>query len=187
MFLGVVVFFCASCVVEAAEPSPQEVHTGAYEVTVTTAMDSCEPARLEGERGISDVFVYEDGAEVAPMVPTESTVLEEGFARQVLKVEDRYTKVMGRGDVVGGECGAEAIYLTRLSVAGVDEGGLTVRRWTEWKVVTPCEEGREALSPEIPRESCSVKQDIRYELVKACDAPCKLWNRGEGKYDCECE
>lgn len=174
---------------EEAERSPELVGTGVYEVAVTTVVDTCAPMRLEGRRGRSDVFVYDGGDELRPMLPVESAVVAEGFERAVLRRREGFTATQGRGDVVGAECGGEAIYLTRLSLAAADESGLTLRRWTEWKVVTPCQRAGDGAdrSRELPEQSCSVKQDVRYELVQRCEPPCKLRNRGGEDYACECQ
>lgn len=188
--LGGIAAALMGCVAEEEdERSPELVGTGIYEVEVTTVMDTCAPMRLEGRRGLSDVFVYDGGEELRPMLPVESAVVAEGFERANLRRGNGFTATQGRGDVVGQECGGEAIYLTRLSLAAADESGLTVRRWTEWKVVTPCQRqaGGAELSRELPEQSCSVKQDVRYELVQRCEPPCKLWNRGGGDYDCDCQ
>lgn len=188
--LGGIAVALMGCIEEAEDVrSPELVGTGVYEVSVTTVTDTCAPMRLEGRRRVSDVFVYRDGAEIAPMLPAESAVVEEGFERANLHREESFTASKGRGDVVGADCGGEAIYLTRLSLTAADESGLTVRRWTEWKVVTPCqrEPGPGGRGRELPQESCSVKQDVRYELVQHCEAPCKLYHRGGEDYACECQ
>lgn len=177
--LGIAMVGC----IEATERAPEKVRTGAYEVTVETRSDSCSPRRPDGDAGVTDVFVSAEG--ISPMVPTSSFGLGFGFQRHEMRRDEDFTSTSGRGIVVGTECGGEARFLTRREVVEADEEGMVLRSRTEWTVTKRCEDDGGMLG-EMPEASCRVDQDIRYELVLACDAPCQLRGAAPDAYRCEC-
>lgn len=152
--------------VEPTDWHPEDVESGRYELKVITRTDTCSPRRGAGDIGELDVDVSSGVISTQGVITTDSYL---SFYSYDLSADDGYEITSGRGLLLGKDCGAEATYLTHHELTAATGGGFVVRQRTDWTVTRPC---LDAVNSEVPRQSCRVEQDYRYELLWSYEETC---------------
>lgn len=171
---------CFACPASETDVAPDELHTGVYELEISTRSDTCAPARFLGDAGLIPAFVNDEGIGYFEPVSFASGI---AFYRVELVAQDGYALSTGAGIDIGSGCGGHVERLIERRLMATTTDGFVVNRTEDWTITLPC---RPDVQSDVPQASCQVDQDLRYKLVTACDAPCQLRSDGPAPWSCVC-
>jgi hypothetical protein len=171
-----------SCTTSPDEVNPGKLHSGIYELQISTAADTCEPPRTAGNAGHVGVFVSALG--IGVLEPT-GIPFGSSYQRYDLVADAGYEGSVGAGINAGLGCGGQSTFSTVRQLISATTAGFAVTEATDWIVTVPCAGG---VVSEIPAASCHDALDLNYQLVTACDPPCQLRSSALGlnQFTCEC-
>jgi hypothetical protein len=168
------------CSESPTEVSPDELHSGVYALQITKSVDSCDPPRVTGDAGRVAVSVSEQG--IGAFEPIELK-LATGYQQYELAADAGYTRSSGAGIDASSLCGGHSTFLIDRHLTSATSAGFVVAKTTDWTVTVACPGD---VVSEAPAASCHSVQDLRYQLVTVCDAPCQLRSERIGEFTCAC-
>jgi hypothetical protein len=155
---------------------PADLHTGIYDLKVSTNIDTCDPPRSTGDVGRYGIFVDSDGFSVVDVAPPPLGSIQ----RYALRADQGYE--LSIGPILS--CGGAALQATwQLASATTDDVVINIA--SDWTVSMPCTDGS-VYSPAPPSASCHVDQDQTYHRVTVCDAPCTVRQEPPEQPVCVC-
>lgn len=168
-----------SCTTSPTEVNPDKLHSGIYELQISTVADTCDPPRPSGNAGRVDVFVSVLGIGVLEPV---GIPLDSQYQRYDLATNAGYEGSVGPGINEGFGCGGSITFSTVRQLVSATTAGFAVTETTDWTVTIPC-----GVAGEIPAASCHDALDLNYQLVTVCDPPCTLRSSALGLNQSTCE
>ena len=161
---------------------PTLVRGGIYALSASTRTNSCSPALWPtGALGNAMVVVKDD------VITTTVPHFDErtgGFITvrvDKLQSSDGYAAVFEVNPLPLPRC--QGRFHSRRVLTETKDDGFVVRDQISYEV--PCAPAPSDLS--LPQASCSIEQELHYDLTTACAAPCEVKARRKNELYCSCD